>query len=321
MKSYKKIIESLGRERVVVNELLNKYSSFRLGGPADLFFKAKTVDELVCAVSIAKINKIPLFIMSGGTNLLISDDGFRGLVIKNETDKIRLVGVKGDNKIRSVFLEADSGVGVNRLVRYTLEQGLSGLEPFLGQPGSIGGAIWINAHNMRLGKYFGDSVYSAIVLDENCEMKKVSKSYFNFGYDESILQKTHETVLSVVFKLETGDGKSLWKKATMAQEYRSNTQPKGVFSSGCTFRNISQSDAIRLSSPNYTRSAGFILESLGLKGKTIGGAMYSCEHANFIVHKGQTKASDVLELIKLAKKLALEKYSIDLKEEIVLVGF
>lgn len=320
MKVYQKVINLLGR-KVAVNEPLSKYSSFRLGGAADLFLKAKTVDELAKAITIAKINKIPVFIMSGGTNLLISDEGFRGLVIKNETDRIRLVGIKGNNKIRSVFLEADSGVGVNRLVRYTLEQGLSGLEPFLGQPGSIGGAMWINAHNMRMGKYFGDSVYSATILDERGEMKKVSRSYFNFGYDESILQKTHETVISVVFKLTSRDSESLWKEASSAQEYRSNTQPKGVFSSGCTFRNISQSDAIRLSTPEYTPSAGYILDSLGLKGKAIGGAMFSTEHANFIIHKGQARASDVLELIKLAKKLALTKYNLELKEEIVLVGF
>lgn len=333
---YKKLVSALGENRVIPNEPLSRYSSFKLGGPADLMYKAKTADELVEAVRLAIDHEVPLFILGGGTNLLIADSGFAGLVVKNETAGLRLLGIKGgttnqnqvrlgqnrklQTKIHTVYLEADSGVGVNRLVRYTLDQGISGLEPFLGQPGSIGGALWINAHNMKMGRFFGNSVSAVILIDNNGKLKKVPQKYFGFSYDQSELQKTGETVVSAVFELTMGDRDSLWKTAQMVMEYRKDTQPHGVYSSGCTFRNISKSDALRLATPNYTQSVGFLLDSLGLKGKRIGGAMFSPNHANFIIHTGSAKASDVLELINLAKNKVWEKYAVKLKEEIVLVG-
>lgn len=327
--SYKKLVSVLGENRVVLDEPLSRYSSFKLGGPCDLMYKAKTADELAEAVSLAIDYQIPLFILGGGTNLLIADSGFRGLVVKNETARIRLLGIKGgtknqnrklQTKIHTVYLEAESGVGVNRLVRYTLDQGISGLEPFLGQPGTIGGALWINAHNMKMGRFFGDSVYSVTLIDNKGKLKKVPQKYFGFSYDQSVLQKTKEVVVSAVFQLTIGDKDSLWKTAQKVMEYRRDTQPHGVYSSGCTFRNISQSDAIRLVTPNYTQSVGFLLDSLGLKGKRKGGAMFSPQHANFIIHTGSATASDVLELINLAKNKIWEKYAVKLEEEIILVG-
>ena len=303
-RKYEKLISRLGLNRVLIDEPLANYSSFRLGGPADLMYKASTHIELERSIQAAYSLGIPIFIMGGGTNLLISDQGFKGLVIKNETSRIQLIGVRGGNLLKNkdkitenskIYLEVDAGIGVNRLVRYTLDQGFSGLEPFLGQPGSIGGAMWINAHNMSMGKYIGNTVYSAKIIELTGKIKKIPKSYFHFSYDFSILQNTSEIVLSVIFELSRGVKEKLWQEAQSVLEYRSQTQPHGVYSSGCTFRNISKSDAIRLATPKYTTSAGYLLESAGLKGKSIGGAMYSSHHTNFIIHKGEAKASDVSE--------------------------
>ncbi len=327
LNTYHKIINLLGKERVFINEPLSRYSTLHIGGSADLFFKAGTSEELIKAITYAREMKIPFFLLGGGTNLLISDSGFRGLVVKNETKNIKLVGIKGKKTINEktatsqvVFLEVDSGVSVNRLVRYALDQGFEGLENFLGQPGSVGGGVFINAHNLTKGAFLGDILFSAQLLLKNGEKKNVSHNYFHFGYDESIIQKTQDIVISVVFKLIRSDKGSLWEKAQEALKYRRETQPQGVFSSGCTFRNIRKSDAIRLATPSYTCSAGYLLDAVGLKGKIFGKAFFSKDHANFITHNGGAKATDVLELIRIAKKSVFEKFGISLKEEIILVG-
>lgn len=325
--SYQKFINEFGENKVLINVDLSQFSSFKIGGPADLLIKIQNTDELVKSVNIAKSLKINYFIIGGGTNLLISDSGFRGLIIKNDSNQIKIVGLKGGNNLKdkslktnSVFLEADSGVGTNRLVRYTLDQGFSGLEAFLGQPGTVGGALYINAHNMKMQKFIGDCVFSVKLLDTEGNIKDVDHNYMKFGYDESVIQKTKETVVSCIFKLNTEEKEVLWKLGQLASDYRRDSQPVGFYSSGCTFRNISQSDAVRLATPNYTRSVGYLLDTVGLRGKKIGKVMFSEKHANFIIHRGEVKASDVIKLINLAKELVKKKFNIELHEEIVYLG-
>jgi len=327
--SYKKLIKSLNENRILYNEKLNKYSSFKVGGCADIYYKCNSKDELIEAVVASKKYSIPYIVIGGGTNLLISDNGFKGLVIKNESKEIKIVGIRGvKNHISgfrpknqfTVFLEVDSGVTINRLVRFTLDQGLKGIEAFLGQPGSVGGAVWINAHNLRMLKYVSDAIESIKIINKYNKLIEVPKSYFQFSYDNSIIQSTKEIVVSVIFKFQRSNSEDLWKVANQSLIYRKESQPTGIYSSGCTFRNISKVDAIRLTTPEYTCSAGYIIESLGLKGKSIGGAKFSNKHANFIVHNGNANSRDIYSLIQLAKKRAKSELSIDLKEEIVLVG-
>ncbi len=326
---YKQLAAKLGEKRILRDEPMAKYVSFKIGGVADFFFKAKTKNDLINAVTAARKLKLPFFILGGGTNILVGDRGFRGLIIKNETATIKLTGLIGSQnknkninypKVDSVLIEVESGVSINHLVRFTLDQGFSGLEYFLGQPGTVGGAIWINAHNIKMRKFFSDNIYSIQVIKEDNNIDEVFKNNFQFGYDQSAIQKTQIVVLSAKIKLRVGDKNSLWKKAQQVLEYRRLTQPYGVYTAGCTFRNISKSEALRLATPNYTCSAGFLIESVGLKGKNIGSARFSHLHANFIVHNGEAKAIDVLELINLAKIKVKEKYGIELKEEIVMLG-
>ncbi len=328
-KKQQKVIDILGPARVLILEPLAKYSSFHIGGPADLFFRAKTQEDLILALKSAQDLKLPYFVIGGGTNLLIGDFGFRGLVIKNDASNIRLLGIKGKKTVKSdglgdsiqkVYLEVDSGVSINRLVRFTLDQGFGGLEYFLGQPGTVGGAVYINAHNMKKKQFFADRIVEAKIMGIDGMKKTIPVNYFRFGYDQSILQETKEIVLSVVIELVRGDKLKLWQEAQATLDYRHTTQPSGVFSSGCTFRNISKSDAVRLATPVFTTSAGFLLEAVGLKGTKKGKAMFSDHHANFIVHQGGATGADVLELIKLGKQKVKDRFNVNLKEEIVLLG-
>lgn len=322
---YNILIEKYGAERVKVNESLNFHTTFKIGGPARIYFQAKDTQELIFAINQSKKFKVPYFVMGGGTNLVISDKGFSGFVIKNNTNKIMIKKYggsfsKGKALKGIVRVEVLSGVGVNQLVRFTLEEGLSGLEAFLGQPGTVGGAMYINAHNMDMGEYFGDIIKTAKIFTEEGDIKDVPRSYFRFSYDESILQKRKDVVLSVTIDLERGDKEKIWEKANTAMEHRKYSQPLGVGSAGCTFRNITKSEALRIGTPNGTTSVGYLIDAVGLKGYKIGGAKISEKHANFIVNRGGAKAADVENLIKLAKKKVKERFAINLKEEVVKVG-
>lgn len=331
-KDYHRLIKALGIGKVLINEPLHKYTSFKIGGPAHLFFKAKTKEDLVNVITLSCKLNIPFFVLGGGSNLLINDKGFKGLVIKNETSEIKLVSIKGGqykrgkgNKppkttIKEVYLEADSGVSINRLVRLSANEDFEGLEAFLGQPGTVGGAIYINAHNIREKKLFADNLFSAKLITKQGKVKQVSKEYFHFAYDKSRIQDTYEIVLSAVLKLKKISKHSPWMRANSSLDYRRKTQPQGVNCAGCIFRNISPSQALKIATPNYTTSAGYLLEQVGLKGKKIGGAKFSSEHANFIVNYGQATAADVLKLIDLAKKRVAERFGIKLQEEIVILG-
>lgn len=325
---YQKIISVLGGNRVKIGEMLGKYTSLKIGGPADLFMKVQTTDDLVWTINTARENGVDYFILGSGTNILFSDLGYRGLVIKNETGNVRLRGMTGkriqesDNKnlVNKVILEVDSGVTINRLVRNTVDQGLSGLEYFLGQPGTVGGAMWINAHNVNSNKYFGELVLAANIYKPGKGTMDVSQNYFNFSYDKSVIQKTGDIVLSVTLELNTGNKDLLWQTAKSALLYRQKTQPSGIFSAGCLFRNIDRSEALRIRTPEYTCSAGFLIDSVGLKGFAVGGAKFSENHANFLINTGNATSADVLELINLAKKKVYQKYAVKLNLEVVIAG-
>jgi UDP-N-acetylmuramate dehydrogenase len=306
------------------NVLLAPYTTLKIGGPAEFFYEAATVDELVAAVKKAREERIPVTVLGGGTNILIGDKGIGGLVIRNTTRAITMRGMKASvqkgRKTGMVYVEADSGVLFNTLVRFTVDEGLGGLEVHLGLPGTVGGAIYMNSKWTNPVTYVGDALYQATILTPENEVMIVDRSYFRFAYDTSIIQKTRDIVLRVVFALIPGQKDKLWKTANQCIAYRRERQPQGVKSPGCTFRNLSQADAISLSSPNRSTSAGFILDHAGLKGVTVGGAQISPIHANFIVNTGNASARDVEALIDLAVGKVKAHYGITLKEEIVRLG-
>lgn len=322
---FKKLEKHLGEDRIKRDEKLSLHTNWRIGGETEFWFEAKNQEELVKAVILSRKLSLPFFVLGGGTNVLIGDKTFPGLVIKNNSGQIRILGVggkivKGERQDSRVLVEADSGVVFNRLVRFTLDEALSNFESFLGQPGSVGGAIYINAHFMKDKKYVGDYVSSVKILDSNNQIKDVGPEYLQFGYDYSKIQETQDIVLSATFNFTRLVKEKVWERANQTTFYRQTTQPSGYPTAGCTFRNISYAQALSIPTPGYTTSAGYLIDQCGLKGKVIGGAQISDQHANFILNKNHASARDVIILIELCKSKVKEKFNIDLHEEIVYKG-
>lgn len=296
-----KLEEKLGKGRILINEPLSKHTTFQIGGPARYYFEAQTKEEMMGAVKLAKKLKLAYFILGGGSNILVGDKGYRGLVIKNKISEIRILGYKGNVSkfkslnIQKVLVEVGSGVLLNQLVRFAIEEGLAGLEGFLGLPGTIGGAVAVNAHWQENGR------------EKRIESLIVSRHYFE------------KTLVSVVFGFAKEKKETLWARAKESVSYRQKTQPVGP-SAGCVFKNISQSEALRIGTPNQTTSTGFLIEASGLKGTKLGQVQISPIHANFMINLGGAKAQDVLALISLVKKKIKEKFNIEVKEEILQVG-
>lgn len=306
------------------DEPLAPYTTFKIGGPADYFINVTTVDELVTAVTEARKLNIPVFILGGGTNLLIADKGIRGLVIKNSTNKIRVVGMKGQLsahlETHKVYVQAESGVVINQLVRFTAQEGLRGLEMHLGLPGSVGGAVYMNSKWTNPPGYVGDVVYQAEILTPDGQRKVVPQKYFQFAYDTSVIQTSRDIVLSVVFAFSRDDKDRLWSIANESISYRRQTQPQGIKSAGCTFRNVPISEVMARGLPEKATSAGFLVDHAGLKGLTIGDAQISPVHANFIINLGKATASDVVQLITKARDQVKSQFGVTLQEEIERAG-
>ena len=328
MQNYEEIKNILGPLRVRENELLSKHTYFKIGGPAKLFFEATSLEDLKLALQTAHDHQIPFIVLGGGANVLVSDKGFDGLVIKNRAVGVKLIGFKGTiNKngkgIKSALVWAASGTPMNQLARFTIDQSLAGLEFLLSVPGTVGGGLKINAHyEVEKGEFIGNRLQSAVLYNpkEN-ELKTESQAYFSFAYDSSKIQETGQIVLEAIFRLDKAENASLlWQKAMDDVKRRNSEQPVGIACSGCVFRNISPNNAVRLSTPKLTTSTGYIIESLGLKGTVYGGAQISDRHANYILNINNAKATDVLELIKLVKEKAKNTYGLDLKEEIFYIG-
>ncbi len=318
--NYTFIIQSLGRDRLKFDEPLAKHTYFKLGGPADLLYEAKTSSELVAAVESAVLYKIPYLVIGGGSNILVTDAGYRGLVIKNRTSQIQLKGFaggvdKGKLDLKEAIVQADSGVPANLLIRYTLDQGLSGLEDMLGLPGTVGGAVYNNSHH--LDKLFGEHIIEVEAIGHDGKLKKYTQNELAFAYDYSIFHKTKETIVSASFQLKRGDKDQLWEIANAAVKRRATTQPLGVPSSGCMFKNIPLADKMRLGVP--TPSVGYLIDKAGLKGLQVGGASVSQVHANFIVNDGTATSDDVLALIKQIQAKIKAKYGVKLELEVIVI--
>src|SRR3989344_4143318 len=209
MDKYEQLKQILGPLRVYENELLSKHTYFKIGGPAKFFFTAKSVEDLKLVLSTAHNLQIPHVILGGGANVLISDNGFDGLVIKNQASGVKLVGIKGTitktgRGIKNALVWSASGTLMNQLARFTLDQGLSGLEFLLSVPGTVGAGLKINAHfEVEKGEFIGNRLISATLFDpQTGSFKKVDHSYFNFSYDSSKIQKTGEIVIEAIFRAD-----------------------------------------------------------------------------------------------------------------------
>lgn len=322
MKKVNEFKRSLEPLRVKETELLSSHTSFRLGGPSSLYCEVSSIDELVKVASLAHETAVPVRVIGGGTNAIISENGLEGLVIKNNCRKFDVLGISGrvlNQKlgVETVFVYAESGVIFNQLVRFTIEQGLSGLEYQLGLPGTVGGAVAMNSLYSKMEKYVSDSVYKARVLTCDGHIKEVDSSYFAFSHDSSSVQTNGDVILSVTFQFQRENPKSLWKKGTEALEHRTLAQPKHAVT-GLTYRNISIDRSKTKKVIKFTPEE--LIGRANLLGKSVGGVMISPLSPHFLINTGNAKAKDVSDLIQLVKDEIAKKFGVTLLFEERILG-
>jgi len=293
-------------DNIKKNISLVPHTTFKIGGKARYFFNAKSADDLMQAVRLAQKNKMPIFILGGGSNVLVSDKGFDGLVIKVKSPCLSTGRQK--SKVKSNKIYVDGGVLLSKIVEESIKWELIGLEWAAGIYGTVGGAIRGNAG--AFGGSIADLVKTVKVFNtQNLTTKILKNKDCKFEYRDSIFKHNKNLIiLSAELKLEKGDRK---KSEKLIKEYlaqRKEKQPLEYPSAGSIFKNPK----------NY--SAGYLIEQCGLKGKKIGKAMISTKHANFIVNTGGAKAKDVVKLINLCKQKVKEKFKIKLEEEIEYLG-
>lgn len=286
--------------------ILAPYTTYQIGGPADWFVEASTVGELVYAVKEARRKQVPYFILGCGANILVSDKGFRGLVIHNKAKQVEF--------LPNQQLRAASGAIIAELIESCRDRRLSGLEHFVGIPSTVGGAIWQNLHFLAPDRqstlYIGDILVSARVLDEQSEIHTVDREFFRFGYDDTILHHRELILLDATLQLATAPGEQIQKQMDENMAWRVAKQPQlwEYPSCGSVFKKI---EGV---------GAGRLIDQVGLKGKRIGNAEISPKHANYIVNLGGATAADVVDLIDLAKRTVKEQTGYMLETEIRFVG-
>ncbi|MGP4080329.1 UDP-N-acetylmuramate dehydrogenase [Pseudalkalibacillus sp. R45] len=296
------IIEQLEQAevgKILRDEPLSKHTTIKIGGPADVFVEPDSVEALKKVIDIVKNNDVPWTTIGRGSNLLVSDEGIEGVVIKlgKGTDHLEENGEE---------ILVGGGYSLVKLSTIMSRKGMAGLEFASGIPGSLGGAVYMNAgaHGSDMSKI----LKKAHILFEDGSIEWLSADEMAFSYRTSILQKKPGICIEAVLQLKQGDRESITDVMQKNKDYRKETQPWNHPCCGSVFRNPL---------PNY---AGQLIESSGLKGKTIGGAQISEMHANFIVNTGDAKAKDVLELIDLVKSTIKEKHDIDMETEVEMIG-
>jgi len=276
------------------NRPLAGLTTFRIGGPADGFITCESIDDVRAAAAYAKAEGKPLSVIGGGSNLLIADEGVRGVVV--DISKMKSIHHFGTRVI------AEGGAKLTSVIGYSARKGLQGIEGIAGIPGTVGGAVAMNAGG-RYGE-IGDAVESVEVITPDGELLRLSHRELRFGYRTSHLRKG--IVVTVFLQLEEGESRFLTARAAEIAQAKVAAQPYTQFSAGCIFRNPEGS----------AHGAGKLVDMAGLKGECIGDAMISDRHANFIVNRGDARASDVVSLIERAKSRVKETFGIALETEV-----
>ncbi len=337
----------MGPDRVKTNEPLTFHTTLRIGGPADLFFEAKNSGELIKAVRLARSFEVPVTIIGGGSNVLVSDKGVRGLTIKNIGGNIEIrekgfLGIRrnkvipidsrwvgsNDGTMKYDFSDLDydedefpavevligSGVNLQMAMHKLFDEGITGLQWYARIPGTVGGAIFNNIHG---GSHvFSEIVKDVVVLTKHGDVLKIPAKSMRFEYDASRLHQSEEIVLEVVLNLRKGN---VEKAKGVAGEWSKRKSCQPFNSAGCVFKNISEKDREILGYP--TTATEYIIEHiLNMTGYKVGGAMISPDHHNFIVNSGEATAKDYLAVRDEIVKRAKEAIGLDLEDEIIYLG-
>lgn len=302
------IDRALGKGRVSRDVQLAPYTTFKIGGPADLFYEARSADELAKAVMLARSLDVPHFVLGLGANILVGDRGFRGLVIRNAAANHEFA--------EDGHLRTDSGAVMKDLIQEAVRRGWSGLEHYVGIPSTVGGAIWQNLHFLSPAPerertmFIAEVFESCDILSEEGERKSVGADYVQFGYDDTVFHHRKDIVLAVTFKLQRGDTAAMHRIMQENLSWRGGKHPWLDWhpSAGSIFKKI---EGV---------GAGRLVDQCGLKGWRIGNAQISHMHANIIVNLGGATARDVRALIELAQRSVEERFKMRIEPEIGFIG-
>ena len=294
-----KFCTCLGSDNVKLQEPMSKHTTFRIGGPADFYLCPHSTKEVQQTVQICKEENLPYFILGNGSNLLVSDKGYRGVIIQ-------LWKNFSDISVKDCCITAKAGALLSKVAAEALEEGLTGMEFASGIPGTIGGAVFMNA-----GAYGGemkDIIKEVKVLDDQGEVRVLSNEEMKLGYRTSIVKEKGYTVLSAVLQLKKGDVSVIREAMEDLKNRRTSKQPLDMPSAGSTFKR-----------PEGYFAGKLIMDS-GLRGFSVGGAQVSEKHCGFVVNKGGATAEDVTALIREVQRRVKEKFGVELETEVRFLG-
>ncbi len=293
---------NLKNSNIYKNEDMKKHTSFKIGGKADYYIQVRSIEDLRWIVKFTKENNIPLTVTGNGSNLLVKDNGIRGITININLDQIE-VNYEDDG---TVLINLGAGVKLGMLARKLADLEIQGFEFASGIPGTIGGAIRMNAG--AYGKEFKEIIQDVTFMDSDGSLKSLKNDEIDFSYRHSRFISTNEIIVSGTIKLQKGNKEEILEKINNYQSLRKEKQPIDMPSAGSTFKR----------GTNYITAQ--LIDEAGLKGYTIGGAQVSKKHAGFIVNTGEATAEDVLNLIEYVIKVIYEKYGKVIELEIEIVG-
>lgn len=294
---YDKLVQKIEKKDILINEPMSKHTSFKVGGNADYFIFVRNISDLKYVLKVSKEYNIETFIIGNGTNILVKDKGFRGAIIKLLMDKITF----DDNKII-----AEAGASLILLSNKVSKSGFTGFEGLSGIPGSVGGAVRMNAG--AFGNEIKDVLIETRYLDENLEEHTINNKEHNFEYRKSIFSTNKYIILESSFKLEKGDIDQIENKIKENYTKRTTSQPLDKPSAGSTFKRGEDFITAKL------------IDDAGLKGYRIGGAEISTKHAGFIINNNNATADDIIKLIKYTKDVIKEKFGKVIQTEIIIIG-
>ena len=299
------ILIELGELKTIVNgtflenEPMKKHTSYGIGGPANAYIIPKDIDEISKILSFCNKNQIPTYFIGSGSNLLVSDNGFNGVILTPNKVLKKLYFTK--NKV-----VAESGVMLGKLVKECIKKKFTGLESLVGVPGTLGGALVMNAG--AFGHEISNYILSVEVMKMNGDVQTLNNSEIDFSYRFSTF-KRDQFILQATFEFPKGFSKEIQKNRMKASQGRKSSQPLRFRSAGSVFKNPVE------------YPAGYLIDKAGLKGTRVGDAEISNHHANFFINHGNAKAMDIIELIRLTRKKVYKKFGIKLDLEIKTIGF
>ncbi len=290
----------ISKDKIRYNEPMKNHTTMKVGGPADILVIPETVEEIINVVKYAKENNIKLKVLGFGSNVVVEDEGIEGIVIKI-TNKLESI------KIEDEYVTVSLGASMPKTAMLAKKHSLTGFEFACGIPGTIGGGIRMNAG--AYGSEISDVLVSAKFLDENLEVKELSKEQLEFGYRKSLFGNNKKLiVLEGTFKLAKGDLNDITRKMKENQTARSTKQPLEYPNAGSIFKRP------------VGHFAGKLIQDAGMQGVSVGGAMVSTKHAGFIINTGDATSKDIHDLIKLIQKNIKEKFDVEIKTEVEFIG-